>query len=104
MNNIISFIKKSRLKLNSIIIFSWFLQIILFSGIISGFIIFIFRFFKIYNMNIFNWFILTFTGGLIGIIIGWNKRINILSTSKWLDDYLKDNDMLSSALICIKRK
>ncbi len=104
MNNIISFIKKSRLKLNTIIIFSWFLKIIFISGIISGFIIFILRFFKLYNMNIFNWAIFTLTGGLIGIIIGWSKRIDILSASKWLDDYLKNNDMLSSALICVKRK
>ena len=36
--------------------------------------------------------------------IGWSKCINILSTSKWLDDYLKNNDILSSALFCIERK
>lgn len=104
MNKIISFIKKSRLKLNTIIIFSWFLKIIFISGLISGFFIFIFSFFRLFNMNIFNWINLTFIGGFIGIIIGWSKRINILTTSKWLDDYLKNNDILTSAMICIQRK
>src|SRR4030042_4229871 len=104
MNKIVSFIKFSRLKLNSIIILSWFLKITFISSLISGFIVFIFGYLRLFNMNIINWIILSFIGGFTGIIIGWSRRINIISTSKWLDDYLKDNDSLTSALICIQRK
>lgn len=104
MNKIVSFIKNSRLKLNAIIIFSWFLKITFISSLISGFIIFIFRFFRLFNMNIYNWIILAITGGFVGIIIGWSRRINIISASKWIDDYLKKNDILTAALICTQRK
>ena len=104
MNNIILFLKKSKFKLNLMIISSWLLKIIFLSNLISVFIIIICKLFRLYNINISIWFISIFIGVLLGIIIGWSKCINILSTSKWLDDYLKNNDILSSALFCIERK
>ena len=64
MNNIILFLKKSKFKLNLMIISSWLLKIIFLSNLISVFIIIICKLFRLYNINISIWFISIFIGVL----------------------------------------
>lgn len=97
------FLSHSRIKLNLILMtakfLTWFTRI----GAVLGGIFLLTRWFQWLSLGIGDWFLISSLGGLIGLIISWRQRLGNYAAASWLDEHFKNNELLSSALVCLQR-
>jgi hypothetical protein len=103
MTDIMTFLKKSRMKLNLILVSSWFLRMLFLGSIFSIIIILAGKILGFPDMDYLRWLLITVSVGMIGIFIGLKKRLTLKKSARWVDNNLKEYDIFSSALICIDR-
>jgi hypothetical protein len=90
-------------RLNQILILTWAVKALCWTGITTGVIILFVRLIGWPGVNLYIWSLFNLAGGLVGLIIGWTKRLNQNETAYWLDEYLHDEEALSAALFCLQR-
>ena len=49
------------------------------------------------------WLSITLIGVTAGLIMGWRRRLNIPAAARWLDEYQKNAEAYSAALVCLER-
>lgn len=97
------FLAKHRIRLNLIFITARFMTWFAWTGIVSGVIFLMVRWFGRFPARVGIWLILGSLGGLCGLIIGWRQRLDNYAVACWLDEHLKNGELLSAALVCLKR-
>lgn len=96
-------LSQSRIKLNLIYMIAKFLSFFTWTGAVSGGVFILVRCTQWLSVKTEFWFLISSVGGLIGVIISWRHRLDEYATASWLDEHFKNNELLSSALVCLKR-
>jgi hypothetical protein len=97
------FLKESRKRLNRIIIAIYLVKITGWTGAASALLIVAARFFGWTGTAWGIWLILTGIGAVTGLVTGWRHRLNVGAVARWVDEYQKNDEAYSAALVCLNR-
>lgn len=97
------FLKDSRRRLNRIIITIHLARITGLVGAAGALIILAVRAFGWTATALGIWLSLIAAGGLVGLVMGWQHRLDIEAAARWLDEYESNGEAYSAALVCLKR-
>lgn len=97
------FLKDSRRRLNQIIIAIHWIKVTGWVGAAGAVVILAARAFGWTVAALGIWLILIAIGGLVGVVMGWRYRLDMSAAARWVDDYQRNAEAYSAALVCLGR-
>mgnify|MGYP001354015611 CR=1 FL=1 len=101
--SILKFLAKSRAKLNLILTAAKSLTWLFWVAALSGVALLISHWSGWLDNTVHIWVLISLGGGLAGLSIGWWRRLDDPAVARWLDEHLASDEILSAALLCLKR-
>lgn len=102
VRTILQLLAQSRVRLNLILMAAKFLAWFAWTGIVSGAIFLMIHWVGWFSITITIWILVSLSGGLAGLTIGWWRRLDNRAAARWLDEHLHSGEIFSAALVCLE--